>query len=62
MKNQQAIKERFLKDPLPIRLGHLASNLSRISFFSQATRRNREVINDVLEESKLFIEWVAPPN
>ena len=60
MKNREAIKKRFLKEPLPIRLGHLASNLSRISFFSQAATKNREVVNDVLEESKFFIEWVAP--
>jgi len=60
VKNREVIKKRFLKDPLPLRLGNLASNLSRISFFSRTVTRNRELLNDVLEESKFFIEWVAP--
>ena len=62
MKNRESIKKRFLKDPLPVRLGNLASNLSRISFFSQTATSNREVLNDVLEESKFFIEWVDLQN
>lgn len=60
MRNRNAIQKRFLKEPLPVKLGHLASNLSRISFFSQASNKNRQIINDVLEESKFFIEWIAP--
>lgn len=60
MENREAIKKRFLNDPLPVRLGNLASNLLRISFFSQAATENKQVLNDVLEESKFFIEWVAP--
>ena len=58
MKNEAAIKERYLQDPLPIRLGGLAANLARIQSFSDHPK-NREVVKKILEESKFFIEWTA---
>ena len=58
MKNEVAIKERYLRDPLPIRLGGLAANLARIQSFSDHPK-NREVVRNILEESKFFIEWTA---
>jgi hypothetical protein len=59
MKDWIAIRERYLRDKLPIRLGGLAANLSRIkSFASHAA--NREAVESLLEESKFFIEWTAP--
>src|SRR5262245_4185456 len=58
MKNLAAIQERCLRDPLPVRLGGLAANLTRIESFS-----NHDVLRDVVEsllnESKHFIEWAA---
>lgn len=53
-----ARKDRYLQDRLSVRLGNLASNLSRLKSFaenaalSQAARR-------VLIESKFFIELAA---
>jgi len=38
-----------------MRIGHLASDLMRISSFS-----DRNAIKDIVEESKFFIEWTAP--
>ncbi|HKV39685.1 MAG TPA: hypothetical protein VJX67_10760 [Blastocatellia bacterium] len=59
MKSQVAIRERYLRDPLPIRLGGLAANLARIQSFS-GHPDHCEVVEGLLDESKLFIEWVAP--
>ncbi|MBN1620252.1 hypothetical protein JW890_05980 [candidate division WOR-3 bacterium] len=58
MNDLTRIKNRFLKDPINVRLGGLASNLSRIkSFISQDD--NYEAVKSILEESKFFIEWTA---
>lgn len=59
MKNLYEIKNRFLKEPFNKRLGHLASDLLRISAFLE-TAENTKAVNDILEESKFFIEWTAP--
>ncbi len=52
------LKERYLQGQLPIRLGNLASNLARIKSPSQ-NAANGELIKNLLQESKLFIEWTA---
>jgi hypothetical protein len=54
----QAIKERYMKDPLPIRLGGLAANLVRINTFSRHDA-NQSAVYGLLNESKYFIEWTA---
>lgn len=59
MTNLEAIRERYSKEPFNKRLGHLASDLARISSFID-NPANRAVVNDILEESKFFIEWIAP--
>ena len=58
MREWYTLKERYLRDQLPIRLGNLASNLTRIKSRSQ-NAANGELIKDLLQESKLFIEWTA---
>lgn len=58
MKNITEIKERYLRDPVPVRLGGLAANLARVSSFSK-NDANQEAVNNLLEESKHFIEWSA---
>ncbi|MCT7953023.1 hypothetical protein NG798_24810 [Ancylothrix sp. C2] len=58
MRNWNGLKERYLKDELPIRLGNLASNLTRIKSRCQNVA-NRELVESLLQESKLFIEWTA---
>ena len=59
MRNWAAIRERYLRDSLPIRLGGLAANLARIKSFSNHPD-HRDVIESLLDESKFFIEWIAP--
>jgi hypothetical protein len=59
MKNQTAIKERYMRDPLPIRLGGLAADLARVQSFSDNSNL-RDAVEGLLEESRFFIEWMAP--
>jgi hypothetical protein len=58
MKDWTQIRERYLRDDLPVRLGGLAANLSRIKSFS-ANEASREVVESLIDESKMFIEWTA---
>ncbi|MCM8780053.1 MAG: hypothetical protein NC914_02765 [Candidatus Omnitrophica bacterium] len=59
MSNIEEIKRRFLKNTLPMRLGCIAADLSRLKSFSRTTN-NRRLIKDLIEEAKFFIEWSAP--
>ena len=58
MKNWEALKKRYLQDEIPIRLGNLASNLARIKSRCQNSA-NGELVESLLQESKVFIEWTA---
>lgn len=58
MRDWNAIRERYLRDALPARLGGLATNLARIRSFS-VNAANREAVGYLLDESKRFIEWTA---
>jgi hypothetical protein len=56
--NKEKLRERFLHDPLPQRLGNLAATLGRISS-SARNSTNFSVVKNHLEEAKYFIEWTA---
>lgn len=58
IKNKEKLKERFLRDPLPRRLGALSATLGRISS-SAKNAKNPEVVTDLLDEAKYLIEWTA---
>lgn len=58
MKDWTLIRERYMRDELPVRLGGLAANLSRIKSFS-ANDASRETVASLIDESKMFIEWTA---
>lgn len=58
MKDRTTIRQRYLRDDLPVRLGGLAANLSRIKAFA-VHDASREVVESVIDESKCFIEWTA---
>ena len=51
-------RQRYLKDPHQIRIGGLASNLSRIGWFMRQVHPNSSLA-PIFRESKYFIEWVA---
>jgi hypothetical protein len=59
MKDRTAIRERYLRDILSVRLGGLAANLARIKSFSDHPD-HCDVVESLLNESKFFIEWMAP--
>jgi hypothetical protein len=58
MKNLEQRRLRYLQDGLPIRLGGLAANLSRLASFSKHAG-GQQVVTDIFLESRWFIEWTA---
>ena len=59
MKNLDRIRERFLKDPLPRRLGALAADLARVASLARHANGGGETTALMIEESQYFIEWTA---
>ena len=57
-KDWTTIRERYLRDDVPVRLGGLAANLSRIKSFAN-NEKNKSLVESLIEESKHFIEWTA---
>jgi len=53
-----ARKERYLRDPLPVRLGNLASNLARIRSIATQPELG-EAAKRIIRESKHFVEWAG---
>ncbi len=51
-------RERFLRDPLPRRLGGLAATLGRISS-SARKATDPKITASLLDEAKHLIEWTA---
>jgi hypothetical protein len=58
MPNKEKLRERFLRDPLPRRLGGLAATLGRISSVARQSSDPTNVAR-LLEEAKYLIEWTA---
>ncbi len=58
MKDWTTIRNRYLRDALPVRLGGIAANLARMKSFSKH-EKNYDVIESLITESKFFIEWTA---
>jgi hypothetical protein len=58
MKDMDQLRERFLRDPLPRRLGGLAATLGRIS---SSARKSTDpaTVALLLDEAKHLIEWTA---
>ena len=58
MKDREKHRERFLRDPLPRRLGGLAATLGRIS---SSARKSSDpaIVANLLDEAKHLIEWTA---
>ena len=59
MVNKEKLRERFLSDPLPVRLGGLSATLGRISSSARASESPAAVVADLLDEAKHLIEWTA---
>ena len=55
---EDKLRERFLRDPLPRRLGGLAATLGCISS-SARNSTDPNVVSNLLDEAKHLIEWTA---
>ena len=58
MRDLTAKRERFMRDPLPIRLGGVAANLARVESFSTHDAL-RDAVGRLMLESSHFIEWTT---
>ena len=58
MRDWTGIRDRYLRDGLPTRLGGLAANLGRIRSFA-LRNASAEIVGGLIDESKRFIEWTA---
>ena len=58
MKNKEKLYQRFMRDPLPRRLGGLSATLGRISSSARESIDADQVTN-LLDEAKHLIEWTA---
>ncbi len=58
MKDKEKLRERFLRDPLPRRLGGLAATLGRISSSARKST-DPNIVSNLLDEAKHLIEWTA---
>jgi hypothetical protein len=58
MIQNKELRERYLRDPLPQRLGGLAATFGRIS---SAARNSLDplIVQNHMHEARLFIEWTA---
>ena len=59
MRNPLKIRDRFMRDSVPVRIGGIAANLSRIRSFSQDLD-SCETVRELIEETKCFIDWISP--
>ena len=58
MRNLQRLRERYLRDEPPVRLGNLASDLLRLGQWVKM-RRNDDEIVDLMREIAWCMEWVV---
>jgi hypothetical protein len=58
MKDFAVAKQRYLRDPVELRLGALAADLARIGS-AAANVANAPAVEVLLEEARRFIEWTA---
>ena len=56
MKDLQKMRDRFIRDESPIRMGNLASNLLRLSNWIQAGHNDREIV-DLMRQIAWLMEW-----
>lgn len=59
MIDEVALKELYLRDAIPIRLGNLASSIKRLGFLINSKKPEKTVYR-LLQECKLFSTWTAP--
>jgi hypothetical protein len=58
MKDKEKLRERYMRDPLPRRLGRLAATLARISSSARLAMGPAIVLQHI-DEARHLIEWTA---
>ena len=58
MMDREKLRQRFLRDALPVRLGNLSATLGRISSNARESK-DQSTVGDLLDEAKHLIEWTA---
>jgi len=53
------LRARYLRDPVPVRLGNLASSLNRLSTSAPQPERD-STAQSMMRECMSFLEWVGP--
>ncbi len=53
------LKELHIRDPIPIRLGNLASSIKRLGYLVYS-KKSEKTIYQLFRECKLFSVWTAP--
>jgi hypothetical protein len=56
--NKEKLRQRFLRDSLPVRLGGLAATLARVSS-SAREAENPVIVSGLMDEARYLIEWTA---
>ncbi len=56
MRNIRKMRDRYLQDKAPVRMGNLASSLLRLSQWVKKRQRDEAVI-DLMREIAWFMEW-----
>lgn len=56
--NKEKLRQRFLRDTLPRRLGGLAATLARLSSSARESEDQTVVLN-LMDEARHLIEWTA---
>jgi hypothetical protein len=59
MIDEKALKERYLRDGVPVRLGNLASSIKRLGYFV-GKKKYDATVHQLFQESRFFSEWIAP--
>ena len=59
MIDEKTLKERYLRDAVPARLGNLASSIKRLGYFI-GKKKYGTTVQNLLLECRLFSEWAAP--
>ena len=57
--NREVLKQRYLRDDVPVQISGIAANLARGGSFIRNVK-NRDVVMGLLDESKYFVDWCAP--
>ena len=59
MIDEKALKERYLRDGVPTRLGNLASSIKRLGYFV-GKKKHDATVHQLFQECRFFSEWTAP--